>query len=131
MLSSGQDFSKKFLDSKHVLKVYLKPSRKKIFFSFLPLSSELVRLKILHLRLRDGGRSENMGRGGLVVMWGYNLPHSLVQIGLTELPKCPSKKYFAPLHYEQIYKGNFGIFPILFEILTNEFISYRHPFYVR
>ena len=29
LLSSGQDFGKKFLDSKHVLKVYFKPSRKK------------------------------------------------------------------------------------------------------
>jgi hypothetical protein len=42
LLSSGQDFGKKFLDSKHVLKVYLKPSRKIQFFLFLPLSSVLV-----------------------------------------------------------------------------------------
>ena len=49
MLSSGQDFGKKFLDSKHVLKVYLKPSRKKFFFSFLPLPSLLVWLKIPYL----------------------------------------------------------------------------------
>ena len=49
LLSSGQDFGKKFLDSKHVLKVYLKPSRKNPKISFLPLCSELVRLKILHL----------------------------------------------------------------------------------
>jgi hypothetical protein len=50
LLSSGQDFSKKFLDSKHVLKVYFKPSRKNQNFLFLPLCSELVWLKILHLR---------------------------------------------------------------------------------
>ena len=49
MLSSGQDFGKKFLDSKHVLKVYLKHSRKNPKISFLPFCSELVRLKILHL----------------------------------------------------------------------------------
>ena len=38
LLSSGQDFSKKFLDSKHVLKVTFKPSRKnqkKYFYHFL------------------------------------------------------------------------------------------------
>ena len=50
LLSSGQDFSKKFIHSKHVLKVYLKPSRKNPKISFLPLCSKLVRLKILHLR---------------------------------------------------------------------------------
>ena len=49
MLSSGQDFGKKFLDSKHVLKVYLKPSRKNQKILFLPLSSVLVWLRILHL----------------------------------------------------------------------------------
>ena len=47
LLSSGQDFSKTFLDSKHVLKVYFKPSRKNQDFLFLPLCSELVWLKIL------------------------------------------------------------------------------------
>ena len=38
MLSSGQEFDEKFLDSKHVLKVYFKPSRKKnilYFYHFL------------------------------------------------------------------------------------------------
>ena len=54
MLSSGQDFGKKFLDSKHVLKVYLMPSRKYFFISFLPLCSVLVRLKILHLICKYG-----------------------------------------------------------------------------
>ena len=51
MLSSGQDFGKNFLDSKHVLKVYFKPSRKNpdFYFLFLPLSSELVWLKTRHL----------------------------------------------------------------------------------
>ena len=38
-----------FLDSQHVLKVYLKPSRKNPKISFLPFCSELVRLKIFHL----------------------------------------------------------------------------------
>ena len=32
MLSSGQEFDEKFLDSKHVLKVSFKPSRKKKYF---------------------------------------------------------------------------------------------------
>ena len=36
--SSGQDFDKNFLDSKHVLKVYFKPGRKNQDFWFLPLS---------------------------------------------------------------------------------------------
>ena len=49
LLGSGQDFGKKFLDSKHVLKVYLKPSRKNPKILFLPLCSLLVRLNILHL----------------------------------------------------------------------------------
>ena len=53
LLSSGQDFSKKFLDSKHVLEVYLKPSRKNPKISFLPLCSKLVRLKILYLRINS------------------------------------------------------------------------------
>ena len=34
MLNSGQEFDEKFLDSKHVLKVYFKPSRKKNIFDF-------------------------------------------------------------------------------------------------
>ena len=46
LLSSGQDFGKNFLDSKHVLKVYFKPSRKNPYFLFLPLSSQPVWLKI-------------------------------------------------------------------------------------
>ena len=37
LLSSGQDFVKNFLDSKHVLKVYFKPSGKNQDFSFSPL----------------------------------------------------------------------------------------------
>ena len=39
MLSSGQDFGKKFVVSKHILKVYFKPSRKKpdLFFIFSTL----------------------------------------------------------------------------------------------
>ena len=44
LLSSGQDFLKKNLCSKHVLKVYFKPSRKNQDFGFLPLPSKLVRL---------------------------------------------------------------------------------------
>ena len=49
LLSSGQEFDEKFLDSKYVLKVYFKPSRKKKYFVFLPLPILPVRLKILHL----------------------------------------------------------------------------------
>ena len=48
LLSSGQDFGKTFLDSKHVLKVYFKPRRKNPFLLFLPLTSEPVWLKIYH-----------------------------------------------------------------------------------
>ena len=39
-----------FLDSNHVLKVYLKPSRKNQEFLFLPLSSVPVLLKIRFLK---------------------------------------------------------------------------------
>ena len=49
MLSSGQDFGKNFLDSKHVLKLYFKPSRKNPYFLFLSLPSEPLWLKICHL----------------------------------------------------------------------------------
>ena len=49
LLSSGQDFDKKFLDSKHVLKVYFKPSRKNQNFWFLPLPSKLASLTNDHL----------------------------------------------------------------------------------
>ena len=49
MLSSGQEFDEKFLDSKHDLKVYFKPSRKKKYFEFLPLPILPVWLKFLHL----------------------------------------------------------------------------------
>jgi hypothetical protein len=52
LLSSGQDFNKKFLDSKHVLKVYFKPGRKNQNFWFLPLPSKLASLKNDHLRYR-------------------------------------------------------------------------------
>jgi hypothetical protein len=45
LLSSGQDFNKNFLDSKHVLKVYFKPGRKNPDFGFLPLPSKPVWLK--------------------------------------------------------------------------------------
>jgi hypothetical protein len=64
LLSSGQEFDEKFLDSKHVLKVYFKPSRKKINFVFLPLPILPVRLKILHLtgfcKIERGGRIGGM-----------------------------------------------------------------------
>ena len=49
VLQSGQDFGKKFLVSKHVLKVYFKSSRKNPDVLFLPLCSVLVWLKIRHL----------------------------------------------------------------------------------
>ena len=41
LLSSGQEFDKRFLDSKHVLKMYFKPSRKNpdfFYFYHFPLS---------------------------------------------------------------------------------------------
>ena len=47
-LSSGQDFDKNVLDSKHVLKVYFKPSRKDFVFLLDPILP--VWVKILHLR---------------------------------------------------------------------------------
>ena len=49
LLSSGQDFGKKFLDSKHVLKVYFKPRRKNQKKIFLPLPSVPVWLNICYL----------------------------------------------------------------------------------
>ena len=49
MLSSGQDFGKKLLDSKHVLKVYFKPRRKNQKLLFFPLCSVVVGVRILHL----------------------------------------------------------------------------------
>ena len=49
MLSSGQEFDEKFLDSKHVLKVYFKPSRKNKDFVFLPVPILPGWLKIPHL----------------------------------------------------------------------------------
>jgi hypothetical protein len=50
LLSSGQEFDKTFLDSKHVLKVYFKPSRKNKDFVFLPVPILPGWLKILHLK---------------------------------------------------------------------------------
>ena len=47
---SGQEFDKTFLFSKHVLKVYFKPSRKNKAFIFLPDAILPGWLKILHLR---------------------------------------------------------------------------------
>ena len=47
--NSVLDLGKKFLDSKHVLKVYFKPSRKNSDFGFLPLPSEPDWLKNYHL----------------------------------------------------------------------------------
>ena len=48
-LSSGQEFDENFLDSKHVFKVYFKPSRKNKDFVFLPDPILPGWLKILHL----------------------------------------------------------------------------------
>ena len=50
LLSSGQDFDKNFLDSKHVLKVYFKPSRENPDFGFLPLPLMPVWLKNPYLK---------------------------------------------------------------------------------
>jgi hypothetical protein len=50
LLSSGQEFDEKFLDSKHVLKVYFKPSRKNKDFVLLPVPILPGWLKILHLK---------------------------------------------------------------------------------
>ena len=46
---SGQDFDKNFLDSKHVLKAYFKPSRKNQHFGFLPPPSKDASMKNDHL----------------------------------------------------------------------------------
>ena len=46
---TGQEFDEKFLDSKHVLKVYFKSSRKNKDFVFLPVPILPGWLKILHL----------------------------------------------------------------------------------
>ena len=50
LLSSGQHFNNNFLDSKHVLKVYFKPSRKNQDFLILPRPSKLGSMKNDHLR---------------------------------------------------------------------------------
>ena len=47
--SSGKEFDENLLDSKHVLKVFFKPSRKKKDFVFLPVPILPVWLKIGHL----------------------------------------------------------------------------------
>ena len=86
MLSSEQDFGKKFLDSKHVLKVYLKPSRKNqkknIFTTLLcagltqnpPL--KLVNLRAdMHRHLR--GRNENKTKAWRVQGHYLEIIHSL------------------------------------------------------
>ena len=49
MLSSGQEFDEKVLDSKHVLKVIFKPSRKNKDLLFLPDPILAGWLKIVHL----------------------------------------------------------------------------------
>ena len=49
LLSSGQEFDKMFLESKHILKVYFKPSRKNKDIVFLPVHILSAWLKILHL----------------------------------------------------------------------------------
>ena len=59
MLSSGQDFDKNFLDSKHFLKVYFKPSRKNQDFLFLPLPLKPVSLANGHLRVRENTKYQN------------------------------------------------------------------------
>ena len=51
IFSSGQDFDKNFLESKHVLKVYFKPRRKNSDFGFLPLPAKPVSVKNCHLSL--------------------------------------------------------------------------------
>ena len=59
MLSSGQDFDKNFLDSKHFLKVYFKPSRKNQDFLFLPLLLKPVSLANGHLTVRENTKYQN------------------------------------------------------------------------
>ena len=49
MRKSGQEFAKKLLDSKHVLKVIFKPSRKNKDFVYLKDPILPVWVKILHL----------------------------------------------------------------------------------
>ena len=49
LLSSEQEFDEMFLDSKHVLKVYFKPSRKNQDVFFLPLPLQPVSLANGHL----------------------------------------------------------------------------------
>ena len=49
LLSLGQEFDEKLLDSKHVLKLIFKPSRKNKDVLFLPDPILNVWLKILHL----------------------------------------------------------------------------------
>ena len=49
MLSPGQELDERFLDSKHGLKVYFKPSRNNQDFLFLPLPSKLASMRNDHL----------------------------------------------------------------------------------
>jgi hypothetical protein len=53
LLSSGQEFDERFLDSKHVLKVNCKPSRKNKDLVSLQVPILPGWLKILHLRAYD------------------------------------------------------------------------------
>jgi hypothetical protein len=52
LLSSEKDVDKNFLASKHVLKVYFKPSRKNQDFLFLPLPSKLASMKNGHIFIK-------------------------------------------------------------------------------
>ena len=70
-LSSGQDYDKNVLDSKHVLKVYFKPSRKIPDFLFLPLSFELVWLKIGYLRWWWHDTERNIRSGHCIAIFSY------------------------------------------------------------
>jgi hypothetical protein len=51
MLSSGQEFDEKLLDSKHVLKVIFKANRQNKDFLFLPDPILPGWLRILHLKV--------------------------------------------------------------------------------
>ena len=68
MLSSGKDFNKNFLDSKHVLKVYFKPSRKNQDFLFLPLQSKPRSMKNDHLSKSQEKRLQGTVQRGITTL---------------------------------------------------------------
>ena len=69
ILSLGREFDKKFLDLKHVLKVYFKPSKKNPDFGFLSLSSKPIWLKIDYLNERNTNQASQIPKSHCAFMY--------------------------------------------------------------